>query len=567
MMTRHDSQHAQLCVDGGTDDRLSATSNWHYRAMFNAATDGMLMLRNLSEGRNTAIIDVNSALCAMTGYDREELIGESPLLLVIRDHWQRAARAVVDTRATGCSTGMLTALCKDGSTFEAEFGASVLSDQEESYGLVIVRDISDRLQEYRLLKERFEERTHEFETLLAVTRSVASTLSLPSLLGLILDQLKDVVDHASSAIMIREGDEMVILEARDYRFADPRAGPVPPGFRFPAIHANQIWERLSQRQAVIIGDVRGNEPFARAYRATVGPALTTTFGDVRSYLAIPLVSRDRVFGFVRLSWPEPNAFTLRHAELGTAFANQVAIAIENTHLFEAAQQHAAIEERQRLARELHDSVTQSLFSITLFARAAEIGLTQAGIDPDSTVGRSIGQLRALTQGALAEMRALIFELRPDALAEEGLVAALQRQAAALTARDGLPILVQGPDARLPLATEVEEHLYRLALEALHNTIRHASAAHAWVAISSDAGQVLIEIGDDGRGFDPALSRPGHLGLTTMADRAARVAGQFTIESAPNQGTRIRVILADLMESTASSQVTGTDAMKEQHDGR
>jgi signal transduction histidine kinase len=245
---------------------------------------------------------------------------------------------------------------------------------------------------------------------------------------------------------------------------------------------------------------------------------------------------------VRLSWTRPHAFTPRHAELASAFATQVAIAFENARLFDVAQQQAAVAERQRLARDLHDSVTQSLFSITLFARAAEIGLTQAGIDPDGTIGRSIGQLRVLTQGALAEMRALIFELRPEALAEEGLVAALQRQAAALTARQGLPIAVEGPTTRLALPPHVEEHLYRLALEALHNTINHAGAARAWVTISIESGQVMVEIGDDGRGFDTTVAHPGHLGLTTMAERAARSGGTFAIDSSPGQGTRVRIAL-------------------------
>jgi signal transduction histidine kinase len=408
----------------------------------------------------------------------------------------------------------------------------------------VVRDSAEREQAFRELEQRVAERTHELETLLAVAQNVASTLELPALLALVLDQLKTVVDHDGAAIMLREDDEIVILETRDYRADSVPHAANMAGHRFPAERAGRIWEALSRRESVIIGDVRGDEPLAGDYRATVGAALTTTFGGVRSFLAIPLASRERVFGYVRLSWTRPHAFTPRHAELATAFATQAAIAFENARLFDVAQRQAAVEERQRLARELHDSVTQSLFSITLFARAAELGLAQAGVDPDGTVGRSIGQLRTLTQGALAEMRALIFELRPDALAEEGLVVALTRQAAALTAREGLPIAVDGPTMRLPIPAEVEEHLYRIALEALHNTLKHAGATRAWVSIGAEPGRVLVEIGDDGCGFDPSLPRPGHLGLTTIAERAARVGGQLMIESAPGQGSRTTVILTD-----------------------
>jgi PAS domain S-box-containing protein len=513
----------------------------HLQAVFEATTDGMLVIGALPGRRQFTIVDVNRALSAMTGFSRDDLIGMNPLRLVLTIDRRRATGGAA-IRSQERFAATVAAVRKDGSTFDAELQASPLHYRGLQHYLVVVRDVSERVQAFRLLEQRVAERTHELETLLAVAQSVASTLELPALLALVLDQLKAVVDHDGAAIMLREGDEIVIVETRDYRSDEPHANPDMTGLRFPADRAGQIWEALSRRESVIINDVRGDEPLAREYRSTVGAALTTTFGGVRSYLAIPLASRERVFGFVRLSWTRPHAFTPRHAELATAFATQVAIAFENARLFDIAQQQAAVGERQRLARELHDSVTQSLFSITLFARAAEIGLTQAGIDPDGTIGRSIGQLRVLTQGALAEMRALIFQLRPDALTEEGLVAALQRQAAALTARQGLPIAVEGPAERLTLPPHVEEHLYRLALEALHNAINHAGAARAWVRISAEPELVMVEIGDDGRGFDSTVPHPGHLGLTTMAERAARSGGNLTIDSAPGQGTRVRVAL-------------------------
>jgi PAS domain S-box-containing protein len=534
---------ADMIADARTQSTALPTG-----AVFQATTDGMLIIGLLPGRRSYAIADANHALSAMTGYSPDELIGMNPLRLVLPEDRRRAVDGAA-IRAQTRFTTTVTAVRKDGTTFDAELQASPLHYQGMRQYLVVVRDIADRVQALRALEQRVAERTHELETLLAVARNVTSTLALPDLLALVLDQLKAVVDHDGAAIMLHEGDEMVIVEARDYRTDTPRARPEMAGMRFPADRAGRIWDALSRREPVIIGDVRSDEPLASEYRATVGAALTTTFAGVRSYLAIPLASRERVFGFVRLSWTRPHAFTPRHAELATAFATQAAIAFENARLFDVAQRQAAVEERQRLARELHDSVTQSLFSITLFARAAEIGLAQAGIDPAGTVGRSIEQLRALTQGALAEMRALIFELRPDALAEEGLVVALQRQTAALTARSSLPIAVEGPEMPLPLAPDVEEHLYRIALEALHNTIRHAGATRAWVTIACEGDQLLLEIGDDGSGFDPTVPRPGHLGLTTMADRAARIGGQITIESSPGQGARTRVSLARQAQGT------------------
>jgi PAS domain S-box-containing protein len=515
-----------------------------YRTVFDAATDGMLVIGKLPEQAGDTIIDVNPAICAMTGYAADELLGTDPLRLVHSRDRPRASHANPASWHEEHVAAMLTAVRKDGSTFDAELRAGPLRYRGLRHGLLVLRDVTEREQAFRVLEQRVTERTHELTTLLEVARNVASTLELPSLLALVLDQLKEVVDHDGAAIMIREGDEFVIVETRDYRAApdEPHVDQGMAGLRFPANRASGIWETLSRRESVIIGDVRGDEPLASEYRATVGATLTTTFSGVRSYLAIPLASRERVFGFVRLSWTRPYAFTPRHAELATAFATQAAIAFENARLFDMAQRQAAVEERQRLARELHDSVTQALFSMTLFARAAQIAFDQTDVDAEGTLGRRLAQLRSLTQGALAEMRALIFELRPGALEEEGLVAALQRQAAALTAREGLPIAVTGPDLRLPLSPDTEEHLYRLALEALHNTLKHAAATCAWVTIDLDAAHVTLEIGDDGRGFDPTVARPGHLGLSTMADRAARIGGRLNIESAPGAGTRTRVTL-------------------------
>jgi PAS domain S-box-containing protein len=545
-----------------TDDALAQRLSLRMRTVFDAATDGMLVIAQPGDSTDAVIVDVNPALCTMMGYAAAELIGSDPVLLAPQQERQRVRRAHAASLHGAQAQETVTVVRKDGSALMVELRVSPLRYRGLRHGLVVVRDVTERLRAVDLLERRVAERTHELETLLEVARNVASTLDLSALLGVVLDQLKEVVDHDGAAIMILEGHEFVILESRDYRRSPDatRNTPGMAGLRFPADRAGRIWAKLQRREAVIIGDVRGDEPLASEYRATVGATLTTTFESVRSYLAIPLASRERVFGFVRLSWTHADAFTPRHAELATAFATQAAIAFENARLFDVAQRQAAVEERQRLARELHDSVTQALFSMTLFARAAQIAFDQTDLDAEGTLGRSLVQLRSLTQGALAEMRALIFELRPGALEEEGLVAALQRQAAALTARDGLPIAVTGPDLRLPLPPEVEEHLYRLALEALHNTVKHAAATRAWVTITSDAEHVALEIGDDGRGFDRSIARPGHLGLTTMADRAGRIGGQLSIESAPGAGSRTRVWLP----AQPAPAPTSAAALRERH---
>jgi signal transduction histidine kinase len=197
-------------------------------------------------------------------------------------------------------------------------------------------------------------------------------------------------------------------------------------------------------------------------------------------------------------------------------------------------------ERQRIARDLHDSVSQSLFSTTLHVRTAQHALAREGLDATGPVGEELSQIGQLTRGALAEMRALILELRPGALAEEGLVAALTKQAAALSAREGLVIEVQGPDARLPLGPEVEEQLYRLGQEALANVVKHARASSATVRIAAKDHTVSVEVSDDGRGFDPAAVGREHFGLRSMRGRVADLGGRLEVTSALGGGTVLRV---------------------------
>jgi PAS domain S-box-containing protein len=220
---------------------------------------------------------------------------------------------------------------------------------------------------------------------------------------------------------------------------------------------------------------------------------------------------------------------------------------------------AAGEERAHLARELHDSVTQALFSMTLVSRSIEMLLER-----DTDAARTqLGQLRDLQREALAEMRALIFELRPGNLEQDGLVRALKTHAAALQGRLGLPIVVESelPD-RLPLPAE--EVLYRIAQEALHNVVKHASAHQVRVDVRGIGDGVRLRVVDDGKGFDPDTVPEGHLGLAGMRARADRVGATFTCTSRVGEGTTIEVAMnaAVLEELKAAAGVANADVDSE-----
>jgi signal transduction histidine kinase len=249
--------------------------------------------------------------------------------------------------------------------------------------------------------------------------------------------------------------------------------------------------------------------------------------------SLPLVSRGLALGaifFCFLPQGEPGEdekIFLR------AVADQAAVAVENARLFSEARGKAALEERQKLARELHDSVSQALYGIALGVETARELLPE---DPERAA-EPLAYATTLAEAGMTEMRALIFELRPESLEKEGLVAALEKQAAAVQARHGIRVEAtfgEEPEASL----ETKEAVYRIAQEALHNTVKHARATNAKVKLQEDPYSITLEISDDGTGFDAQHDFPGHLGLKSMRERASRQGGTLEVASGPGRGVHI-----------------------------
>jgi len=406
--------------------------------------------------------------------------------------------------------------------------APTFTDGQVSGFVDIVTDATDRV----LAFERLERRVRAFTEIAAgmtVDQPVERTLR-----DVVTAVRRSVDAHGCSLVSWADDDRNGLAAYGDDRLPD---GYVD-GLR-------RAWAAMSRpdtsavdlpRVAVLPGFRRaglGNPRFASLHEYWRD-------GGWEDLAVAPLVVQGSCLGELHLYLPAGARLSEDDEAFLAAVADQAAVAVQNAALFAAAEEHAALLERQRLSRDLHDSVSQALFSMTLHARTAQRHLVAAGVAADSAAGAATAKLSGLAQGALAEMRALIFELRPGALAEEGLVAALQRQAAALTAREGLPIMVSGPADRPPLPPQCEEHLYRLVLEALHNTIKHAAARSAAVTLSVDRGELVVCVADDGLGFDPAVEPPGHLGRRTMRERADAVGGRLTIDTAPGAGCRVTV---------------------------
>ncbi|HJT56581.1 MAG TPA: PAS domain S-box protein [Ktedonobacteraceae bacterium] len=495
-----------------------------YRSIFETTNDALFIM-NLEDGR---IIEANPAACNIYGYSYEEFIGLQPSAFIHPDQLPTfKEKGLPLIRAGGKRHIQGVNLRKDGSSFPIDLHQTAFTYQGKPQILSVMRDITEQVQAQQLLEQRVEERTRELSTLLEVSHNVASTLELKSLLGLILEQLKTVADYDGATITLVDGEHLVIIDYRGYG----RESML--GWRFPLKQLGLIWETICRQEVVIVEDIYADTPLALAYRQAVGDLLSTVFAPTRTWMAIPMMLKERVMGMLNLSSRKPNYFTARHATLALGIAAQAAVAIENARLYEQAQELAAVEERQRLARELHDSVSQALYGISLGVHTARLQLDHNS----GELAESLDYVLELAEAALTEMRALIFELRPASLEAEGLITALTKQATAIYARYGINVeldLCNEPD----VPPKVKRELYRVAQEALHNTVKHAEAGKVNLRLRLTDGVVVLEVRDDGKGFEAAGSFPGHLGLHSMRERIESLDGGLQIESVPGQGTSI-----------------------------
>jgi signal transduction histidine kinase len=263
-----------------------------------------------------------------------------------------------------------------------------------------------------------------------------------------------------------------------------------------------------------------------------------THPDMRSFLGVPIVSRTGVIGAFYLTEKEAAPdFSAADQRLIEMLAAHAAIAIENARLYEQSRELSIAEERNRLARELHDSVTQKLFSLVLSAEAASTLLDRDGAGARAELER----LQELAREAMDELRTLVFELRPPAVDSEGLATALRKHVDVLRRayRREIGLELIGTPSGAP---RVERDVLRIAQEALQNALRHAGAERVELRLDARNGQLVMSVIDDGIGFDPAAPelRSRRLGLTSMEERAEAIGGTLSIESAPGAGTTVRL---------------------------
>jgi signal transduction histidine kinase len=276
---------------------------------------------------------------------------------------------------------------------------------------------------------------------------------------------------------------------------------------------------------------------------------------LRDFLGVPIKDGEQVLGIIFLAnkivegrercmgpaskRPEECGFTERDVELLTLFANHAAIALTNARLYERNRELTVVAERTRLARELHDAVAQKLFSLRLTAQAA---VALAPRDTERSLAE-LAQVERLAAEALAELRAVIFELRPADLTDDGLVASLQKHIEVLNRIYPASVTLSAdelPPKPLEVSPECEAGIFRIVQEALYNALRHAEATRVEVTLTATEGWLVLEVGDNGKGFDESANGRDGLGLRSMRDRAVAAGGRLEITSTPENGTVVRV---------------------------
>jgi signal transduction histidine kinase len=260
------------------------------------------------------------------------------------------------------------------------------------------------------------------------------------------------------------------------------------------------------------------------------------------FAVAPLEARGRVVGTLSAFYPSGlTPAAQAEVERLAAVADQAAAAVDNAGLMAKTRRWAVAQERNRLGRELHDAIVQDVFSLAVHSRTIQLSAETGGPVDVERIRAGAAELLELSRSALTALRALIFELRPPELQDHSLIEAVRAYAASMTGRSGVPIAVLDERDDTALPEVASDHIYRVVQEALHNVVRHARARKVTVTFRDEPGpdaEVVVEIADDGEGFDPRRVGDGHLGLITMRERAEDMHGRLDVQSRRGAGTRV-----------------------------
>jgi len=375
------------------------------------------------------------------------------------------------------------------------------------------------------LDERIAARTRELSTFFDLTTLAMRAEDLSEMLGPIPDRILELGSCDAMCLHLLDTERTTLSLVTQGNLP----GKMRQQLQAIALESDFLRRLEKLGEPLVITDQAATPPLPPQLRLEGYP----------SYLGVPLPG-----GWVSYYRSSPQGFSLDESSLLLALAEQIGVSVENHRLRQRIEAAVTLEERGRLARDLHDSVTQSLYSLSLFARSGRDAAEEGDTD---RLAASLTRLETNALQALREMRLLLYELRPAALEQQGLIQTLEQRFDAVERRAGMKatVVYQGQEG-LELPHNMEREFYYLAIEALNNTLKHAQATEVTVLVWQSASRLRLEIADDGLGFDPERVSGGY-GLGDMRERAERLGGRLEISSAPGAGTRI-VAWVDLLEA-------------------
>ena len=464
------------------------------------------------------IIYANSAAGGVLGVSLESIVGTDFLAYVLPEDRPRLRPYFADIALRRPGQLRARAMRPDGDVRELDVSHTLIEARGRPVVAVIFRDITET------------NRLRRAATALAqVATNMAVTQPIERMLEAVARSVVEATDAVAGGVFLLEGQRSLRtagIWGLPAGYIDAMDAAAQAGARRPALEA------ITKQADVIDEDLPD--------RMLSDPAFAPAHSVLRDVpwklvVTIPMIHGGRPLGALSAyfrSGQRPNepTMTFLHAIAGLA-----ASSAEIFRLVSASQHQVALEERQRLARELHDSVSQALYGIALGARSARNRLAR---DPQRAV-EPLDYVLSLAEAALADMRSLILELQPEALEREGLVGALAKRAEAIKGRYDIDMRTDLPDEP-PIPVGTKQDIYRIAQEALHNLVKHSHAKHASLRLRVDRDALTMEVADDGEGFDPSRSYPGHFGLPSMRERAESGGGELQIESRPGEGTTVRV---------------------------
>jgi PAS domain S-box-containing protein len=499
-----------------------------YRIVFETASDGMI-ISDLATGH---VIDANPAAITMHGYSREEFIGLPATAYIHADSQPLFTESIRTVPSGGVVQSSATHVHRDGSPFYVEVRKTAFIYRSQPCMLSVIHEVSDRMRAEQLLHQQAEARRREQATLLEISHTLASTLELKP--DLILDQLRIIVKYTHAALFVLEDSALVAVALRGVQQPEEEKA-----FRIRLNSPETLARLFNEHRPIRIADVWSTDEQAQFLCSLLKGEAPVLLDGVQAWMWVPLAVKGQIIGGMGVAHAKRDYFTSHHADLALTVANQAAVTLINAELHKNAQALAVLQERQRLAQNLHDAVNQSLFSAGLIAEV----LPRLWERDQDLARESLEDLRRLTRGAMAEMRALLAELRPSTITDADLGELLSLLGNGFTGRTNIPAMVTVTGQAI-LPADVQVAIYRICQEALNNVARHAGASRVDISLKHSERTIELIIRDDGQGFDTGRSVSGHYGLSMMQERAEAVGAHLSVASQLGQGTELTIRWAE-----------------------